>query len=356
MREKNGTGRSLRLLVVLLAAMSLIAAACGDDSGSGVSGEPAGTTVKDSGSSEGAQPELVKVTFGGGAYLQTAQVTLALVNGLFEDNGLKIEVADFATGRAALTALLGGQVDLAVMAEFPPVTAALQGEDFKIVADLGRFSDYKVQTRTDAGVKSLSDLAGKSVGTTVGTNVQYALETALNNAGLDSADVDIVNLPPNGIAGALDQGDVDAGMPFDSFYLGIQDVLGDRYAEVPVEGYTIHFVLVASAEMSRNTAVLEAFLQTLKDAEPFLEDSNAAKEAIVGYSERVNQAYADDSFTKYDFETRLNSDLLDLMVSEGTWLVETQGLDGDPTEELFRSVLDAGPLEVVAPGSSDLGS
>ena len=337
MRQRNNRVRRLGLVLALVATMSLIAAACSGDRES--ADEPA---------------EMTTVTLGGGAYMQTAQATLALVHGLFEANGLAVDVAEFATGRDAMTALLGGQVDLAFMAEFPAVTAALQGEQFSVIAEVSRFSDYKLQTRTDAGIESLGDLPGKLVGTTVGTNVQYALETALNNAGYDSSDVEIVNLPPSGIAGALDQGDVDAGMPFDSFYIPIAEVLGDRHLEIPVEGYSIHWILVASADMAQNTEVLEAFMRSLKEAEPFLADAETAKADIIAYSERVNPAYADVTFPKYMFDLQLNRDLLDILVEEGKWLIEVQGLEGESTEELFLCVLDPGPLNAVAPGSSDL--
>ncbi|MYB02761.1 MAG: hypothetical protein F4Y13_00805, partial [Acidimicrobiaceae bacterium] len=121
MRQRNKRTGGLGLLLALIAAVSLIAAAC-------------------SGSSESADEpaELTSITLGGGAYMQTAQATLALVHGLFEANGLAVDVAEFATGRDAMTALLGGQVDLAFMAEFPAVTAALQGEEFSVIAEVSR--------------------------------------------------------------------------------------------------------------------------------------------------------------------------------------------------------------------------
>ena len=400
MRQATRRRGPLWLAATLIAVMSLIAAACGDDDSAEPepsvapateapsSGEDAAPADDDAAPAEAedaapaddddaapaeaedaapaddddaapaetedAAPEPVKVTLGGGAYMQTAQATLALVHGLFEANGLEVDVAEFPTGRDAMTALLGGQVDLALMAEFPVVAAALQGAEFSVIAEVSRFSDYKLQTRTDAGIESLADLPGKTVGTTVGTNVQYALETALNNAGHDSSDVDIVNLPPSGIAGALDVGDIDAGMPFDSFYIPIAELLGDRHHEIPVEGYSIHWILAASAEMSQNAEVLEAFMRSLKEAESFLEDADQAKADIINYSERVNPAYADNTFPKYMFDLQLNRDLLEVLVEEAEWLVEVQGLDGEPTEEVFLSVLDPGPLNAVAPGSSDL--
>ena len=337
MRQRTTRGGKLGLLLALIATVSLIAAAC-------------------SGTSETADEpaEMTSVTLGTGPYMQTAQATLALIHGLFEANGLQVDVAEFSTGRDAMTALLGGQVDLAFMAEFPAVTAALQGEEFSVIAEVSQFSDYKLQTRTDAGISSLADLPGKTVGTTVGTNVQYALETALNNAGHDSSDVEIVNLPPSGIAGALDQGDVDAGMPFDSFYIPIGELLGDRHAEIPVEGYSIHWILSASAEMAQQPDVLEAFMRSLKEAEPFLADAETAKADIIAYSERVNPAYAEVTFPKYRYALQLNRALLDILVEEAEWLVETQGLEGEPTEATFLAVLDPGPLNAVAPGSSDL--
>ena len=47
---------------------------------------------------------------------QTPQVDVALAEGYFEDAGLEIEFISFVSGREGFEALLGGQVDIAVVA------------------------------------------------------------------------------------------------------------------------------------------------------------------------------------------------------------------------------------------------
>ncbi len=69
---------------------------------------------------------------------QTAQIDVAIKNGLFKEAGLDVQVIAFPTGREALEALLGGQVDFAYMAEFPVATAVLRQQKLRVVADLSR--------------------------------------------------------------------------------------------------------------------------------------------------------------------------------------------------------------------------
>lgn len=334
-----------------MTSLLLILAAC---SGSDESSDT--TKAADTTEAPGATdaPAMTDIRLGwGNMYAQTPRITLAQRDDLFAVNGLDVEVIPFITGRDSLTALIGGQVDYAVMAEYPAVIAAIQGEDLSVIADLSTFSDYKVMTRTDTGISTLADLEGRKVGVPVGTNMQFALEEALNSVGLETSDIEEVALPVTGLAGALAKGDIDAAMPFDTFYLGFAEALGDRYAEVPYDGYSLHFLLVAAPGMSSD--VSKRFLQALKDAEPQLSDPEQAKADILEFGgDNVNSPYVESAFDAWDFSMDLSQDLVDLMVAEGQWLIKTQGLEGEPTEDLFRSIIDPEPLEAVAPGSSDL--
>ena len=333
------------IAIAIAVGLLLLLAACSDsDDSSATSDAPTSTDA----------PAPLKVNLAWGNYdIGNPHIALALRDDAFSQNGLDVEVQFHTTGRDGLTALLGGQADLAVMAEFPAVIAALQGEGVRVVADLSSFDGLKVMTRTDVGISTLADLEGKKIGVPVGTNMQFGLETALGSVGLDGTDFELVALPVTGLAGALEKGDIDAAMPFDSFYAGFEEVLGDRYAEIPTVGYSFHFILVADPNVSDD--VIRRFLQALKDVDPQLADREQALANILeSGGDRINPAYAEWAFFVYDYSLDLNQDLVDLLLAEGQWLVETQDIAGDPPADLFRSIVDPGPLEAVAPGSSDL--
>ena len=318
------TRRTVTIIGVFLFAV--VAASCGDD-------EPTSITIASS------------------TPIESPQVVVALQNGFFEENNLTVEITRFTSGRDALTALLGGQADYAIMAELPASSAAMAGEDYRILAEVSSLSGHqKVMTRTDTGITSFSDLAGRDVGLLVGTSSHYELQLAMESVGMSSADVNIVGLAPPAQPGALENGDVDAIVAFDSFYVATRDLLGDRYAEIPGTGYHLRFLFAAGGSMLDNDEVSENVLRALLDAEELIaSDPAKAKADIVEWSEgQVNAARADAVFSTYVFGLNLDSGLVTQMVDEGQWLRDEQGVDGDPTAALFTSYINSGPLSAVA--------
>ena len=139
---------------------------------------------------------------------QTPQVDIAIKNGYFEEAGLDINFVAFRTGREGFEAMLGGQVDITFMAEFPAAVGALTGQDFGVIADLARFTGSRVIVNTAGGaVETPADLAGKKIGTTLGTNVNFYLDKILTDAGIEA---ELVSAAPPDLVPAVARGDVDA--------------------------------------------------------------------------------------------------------------------------------------------------
>ena len=76
-----------------------------------------------------------KVVIGGGPYLDIPQLSVAMDSNLWSENHLEAEVIPFRSGRAAFEALLGGQLDLAFMAEFPAVIGAMRKQNFRVISE-----------------------------------------------------------------------------------------------------------------------------------------------------------------------------------------------------------------------------
>ncbi|KIF05197.1 cell wall protein, partial [Streptomyces sp. RSD-27] len=236
--------------------LSLSATACGSGDGGG---SPGGRH---------------RVTIAGSDQLGGAPVYLAQERGLWSSDGVDATVTTLPTGRDALNAVLGGQAQFGIVGDLPAVTAALGGRDVRIVAELSRFSDWRLLTRTDRGVGGFAALKGHRVGVPQGTNVEYALGRMLASAQLTAADVTVVNLAPNQVTAALGRGDVDAGVTFPSFYEAARTALGDRYAELPFSGYTARTLLVAgpAADDAAATAVLRTVLRARQAGLDEIED------------------------------------------------------------------------------------
>ncbi|MER5868828.1 NrtA/SsuA/CpmA family ABC transporter substrate-binding protein [Streptomyces sp. NPDC002044] len=310
--------------VLFAALLCVLATACADGSGEG-GGRPA-------------------VTLAASDHLGGAPVYVAQERALWSAEGVDATVTTQPSGRDALNAVLGGQAQFGVVGDLPAVTAALGGRDLRIVADLSRFSDWRLLTRTDAGIGGFAALKGRKVGVPRGTNVEYALSRMLSSAELSTADVTVVNLAPNQVTSALARGDVDAGITFPSFYGAARTALGERYAELPYSGYTARTLLVAgpSATAEGTAAVLRTLLRAQREIGA---DPAAAREAVLTQSKgALEAAYVETFQPRYAYGATLSPELLTQLTEEAAWAKTAQGLPGAADRAALSRYLNPGPL------------
>lgn len=329
------------LTVVLTVALSLTAllTACGTDSGAPSASGGAGKT---------------SVTVAGSDYLGGAPVYTATESGAWAANGLAPRLQSFSTGRDALNAVLGGQAQYGVVGDLPAVSAVLAGRKIKILAALSGFTDWRLLTTASASVEDFADLKGKKIGLPEGTNVQYALDGMLTEAGLEPGDVTLVNLAPNQVTPALARGDIDAGLTFPGFYAATRTALGAGYRELRYGGYTSRTLLIAApgARAATSTAVLRTLTTATK---AIAKNPAAARAAVVSQaSGAVQPAFVKGYFGSYDYAVTLDRPLLDLLLAEGAWATSAQKRSGTPDRATFLRHIDRAPLGEAAPGAVTL--
>ncbi|WP_030198439.1 ABC transporter substrate-binding protein [Streptomyces sp. NRRL S-87] len=306
------------------------------------------TTGCSGSSGEGSRP----VTVAASDHLGGAPVYLAEDRGLW---AVEARVRTLATGRDALNAVLGGQAAFGVVGDLPAVTAALNGRDVKVLAELSAFSDWRLLTRTDRAVTGFDRLRGRRVGVPRGTNVEYALSRMLAAGHLTSADVTVVNLAPNQVPAALARGDVDAGVTFPSFYDATRSALGARYAELPFSGYTARTLLVCgpAADERTATAVLRSVVRAQRE---LAADPAAARRSVLAQAKgSLKAAYVERYQPRYTYRSTLSADLLRQLHEEAVWAKAAQGLSGPSDEAAMRRTLRPGPLKAVDPAAVTVG-
>ena len=279
---------------------------------------------------------------------EAPQIAVALDQKLW--TGLEVKSVSFPTGREALEAMLGGQADFAAAAELPAVVGAMRGQKFKVLAILSRYKANRIIATTKQELRSVADLAGRKVGSTVGTNSDFALAWELKKAGVK---VEVVNVSPPDTVPALSRGDVDAIVTFPSFTDQARRVLGERYRELMTPGYVTHLILMVSTEaLEKRPQVVASFMAGLMKADAAIAaDPAAAQQSIVRVTGGVLKAEAvKANWPDYDYRTALDAPLLSLMVEEGEW-VKGRGLikNVEPTPALFRSFIADAPLKTLAP-------
>jgi NitT/TauT family transport system substrate-binding protein len=291
-----------------------------------------------------------KVVLGWAANLQTAPIVVASEKGFFKDAGLEVKSVRFVSGRDALEALLGGQLDLGFMAEFPPTIGALRKQEFRLVSTLSSYFGNRIISTGSAGFNSVKDLEGKKIGTTLGSNNAYFTELVLKKAGVKAT---VVNVAPADIVPALARGDIDAGVPFPDFYQKARAALGGNYREQISKDYTAWFVLSASMDLvNKRPGDLKRFLTGLIKADALIHANPGEAQELLA---KQMKGLADlpeikALWPEAGYTVGLNRELLDLMVDEGKWIAERgliKDVQADPA--VFRAYLADAPMNALDP-------
>jgi sulfonate transport system substrate-binding protein len=165
----------------------------------------------------GAQaPETRKVSLavGGMSLLYYLPLTVAERKGYFKDEGLDVEIAEFAGGAKSLQALIGGSTD--VVSGSYEHTISMQAKGQKVIAFVvqGNAPGIALAVRKDkaAGVRSGKDLAGFTIGVTApGSSTNMFVNTLLAQGGLKPDAVAIVGVGPGpGAVAAMQRGELEA--------------------------------------------------------------------------------------------------------------------------------------------------
>lgn len=187
---------------------------------------------------------------------------LADQKGLTTAQGLNVRIAEFPDPQAIVHAFLRGDLQVAQLTTVEAVDICGRAPDrcpvVVLVLDESRGGD---QVAVRPGIASLAELRGRRVGLTLSTLGPYVLSRALEREGLTLDDVQVRNIPLEGMGDALAKGAVDAVAFFPpyselAYRNGVARKLFDS-AAIPGE---IFDVLVVSPEFYATQGALLARL------------------------------------------------------------------------------------------------
>ena len=164
----------------------------------------------------GAQPEKPAVTIavGGKASLYYLPLSLAERLGYFADEGLKVEILDFAGGAKSLQALMGGSADVVSGGFDHVLVMRARGQKLKafVLQIATPAISLGVARKLAANFRSPKDLKGMKIGVTApGSSTHAFVNHLLASVGLTSDDVSIIGVGSGpGAAAAMQAGHLDA--------------------------------------------------------------------------------------------------------------------------------------------------
>ncbi|HTZ43085.1 MAG TPA: ABC transporter substrate-binding protein [Jatrophihabitans sp.] len=193
----------LRAVGILLAGALVVTTGCSSHGSSSGSGGSKNVTI-----GVGGQSLLV--------YLPT---TLAQQLGYYKDEGLNVKLQDLQAGSKALTALLGGSVDVTSGYYDHTIQTQAKGKSIESFVTMLRLPALAlvVSPKHKGTVNSIADLKGGKIGVTApGSSTDFFLNFLLTQAGLSSGDVSHQAVGGGSTAvAAMEQGTVDAAVMID---------------------------------------------------------------------------------------------------------------------------------------------
>ncbi|WP_237237266.1 aliphatic sulfonate ABC transporter substrate-binding protein [Rothia nasimurium] len=127
-----------------------------------------------------------------------------------QEQGKDVEWVQSAGSNKANEALRSGAIDVGSTAGSAALLARSNGSPIQVIDLYSQPEWSALVTRTDTGVSSVKDLAGKKVAVTKGTDPYFFLLQALEEAGVSPDEVTIEQLQHADGRTALNQGTVDA--------------------------------------------------------------------------------------------------------------------------------------------------
>ncbi|PKH26532.1 sulfonate ABC transporter substrate-binding protein [Enterobacterales bacterium CwR94] len=206
--------------------------------------------------------------------------------------GVAVKWIEFPAGPQMLEGLNVGSIDLAATGDAPPTFAQAAQ------ADLVYLGHSPANPKTEAivvpehsAIKTVADLKGKRVALNKGSDVNYLLVAALEQAGLTYKDITPVYLPPSDARAAFQRGAVDAWVIWDPFLAEVETHANARQiknAEGLVPHYTFYLASRKFAQQHPDTA--EAVLTELAELSEWANTHHPEAAAILSTSTGLDAA------------------------------------------------------------------
>jgi ABC-type nitrate/sulfonate/bicarbonate transport system substrate-binding protein len=251
-----------------------------------------------------------------------ALVHIAFVKGYFGEEGLEAIPQPHAFGKVALDAVSQGRADVATAADTPIMFAVMEGRKISTFAVIQTANmNEAIVARQDRGIRTPSDLKGKTIGTTLGTAGDFFMDTILITYGIDRRQVRVVDMRPDEMGSALRAGKVDAISAWNPVPTQLQKELGSKvrtfYGETV---YTEMFGAVAGQDFITNhPEAIKKFLRALIKAERFVKEQPAEARRLVAEFTGADRAIIEEIWGVYSFKVTLDQALVVDLEDQTRW-------------------------------------
>ncbi len=280
---------------------------------------------------------------------------IAEENGYFRNNGLNVIFKEYETGLAPVQSLLNGEVDFATAAEFVVVSNSFHGENIKILGTIDVADAISLVARKDSGIVTPRDLVGKKIATPFKTQAEFFLGKFLLEWQISREDVEIVNMSPGELVGAIGLGSVDAAMIWEPNVYNLINDLGKNAVVFPGQGLQDFLFLVVgdSAVINEYPHKTERLLRSLIDAEDFVRMNPQQSKLMMANRLGVEMGYIESAWNQNDFRITLPQGIFTVMEDEARWRIDNGIANGFGVPN-YLNFINTEILKSIKPGAVNI--
>lgn len=226
--------RKLLSIALSLAMLVCLAAGCsGGNNQDSSASTPADTTTPADASapadnSTPSEPAAESVTLNVAYmpnYAALWAVTTANAKGYFAEEGITVNLVEFADGPTEIAAMESGSIDVSYIGPGAHKLCSTGNANIFLIQQLGD-ADCVIGFKSK-GVEKLEDLKGKTIAYSSGTSSETILDLALDSVGLTRDDVSLYDMDTSNMVTAVLSGSVDACATWSPYSLNIMAQAGD---------------------------------------------------------------------------------------------------------------------------------
>lgn len=287
----------------------------------------------------------------------TTPFYVAQDQGYFSDHGIEVELVPYVGGHRCFNALIAGDVDLATTSDSVIMFNSFEDNQFSILTSFVESdNDIKIVSAPNQQIRKATELRGKRIGVIHNSASEFFLHTLLLINGVPSETVTFVPFPPDQMAAALENNQIDAAAIWEPFAQEAaqlsknskQSVLNSRGI------YTLSFNLVTMRNQA--TPQLEAHrrvIAALNDATRFIAVNPARSQRIIATQLQRDPHKIGRGWDDYLFKLSLSQSLISTLEHEARWALNHNRVVPQAVPD-YRALLDARALVATDATASQL--
>jgi len=233
------------------------------------------------------QASEMEMSLGGVTWVGLTPFYVAQEKGYFEESGLEVNLQIFGANTDYISAYLANRIDGAISSVTSEnVLMADKGKDFKIVMiqDNSAGADGILARNS---IADIADFKGKKVAVEQGGVGHFFLLQVLNEAGLSSDDITIINADAPTAATAYQAGNVDIASSYAPFLSQANEAQADGriiYDSSKLPSAITDFYTFSTDYIEANPEAVQAFVDGIAKALGFIETNREEAVAIAAAS------------------------------------------------------------------------